>query len=259
MAHPETTPARALSDEEAQERAEAMFALDQQAKSCLVKGREAMWELAGVLHEFDEEAGWSALDYDSLGDWLADPEIGMTRRTYTRFVNAHRDLVVNRQVGVVELKQLDVSKVEIVMGKVRSGAVKLDVALSDVKALGARDLREKYMGPDPADKQMPDDSLDPGPSGNVAPCTGNVGLDHVDDGPVLASDVVADVIEGTAVDLPTGLWAELARDGWGALAMPQRLAGSRQAVREAFEAVLKALDDAGLTAEQLRRETEGGS
>jgi hypothetical protein len=155
---PQQPNARELSPEEAEERAERCYKLEQGIKRAMLSGREAMWDLARNLHEFDEESGWTALGYDSLKDWLADPEVGLSRATFFRLVQTYRELAVRRQLPEATLGELEVSKVQIILPKLKAGSVKLTDAIEDVKTLGARDLRSKYLRrPDPADLEPPDD------------------------------------------------------------------------------------------------------
>lgn len=144
---PATVPAQELTPEETQAAAEAAFVLQERVKEGMAAGRQALWVLASALYEFEETAGWLALGFEKKSDWLADADIQLTRRTYNRLVHAWRTLVVQRELAPADLAGLDVSKVEIVLPRVETGEVKLDVALDDVKNLGARDLREAYMKP----------------------------------------------------------------------------------------------------------------
>jgi hypothetical protein len=279
---PQTT-AKELTQDEAQARAEHCFELEQSIKDGLKAGREAMWDVAAALHEFDEENGWSALGHESLTEWLADPEVTMTRTTYYRMVSAYRQTVVQRQVPVADVKELDYSKVDIVIGAVKAGRVKIQDALDDAKQMGARDLRNRYMKrPDPADKLDGDDNsqvtqqaVQSEPKPALAP----------DDEPVLASDVEpaqndngstsgqvpeddpmfvdngGEVIDGTARDvnhhsraddglvIPPGRVRgikKLSQEGKDALALPDRQAPDRRAKREALENLIIGLESVGL-------------
>jgi hypothetical protein len=175
------------SDTEVQDRAEHAYALDQRIKESLRAGRESLWDVAAAAHEFDDQAAWSALGYETIGDWLADPEVSMTRGTFYRIVRVYRELVVRRQLPVADLKELEVSKVDIVLGKVKSGEKSLDTALNDVKTLGARDLRDTYYDRrDPKDDSgVEEDDLIFTPD---APDDG--GVDGADEEPVIAAEVV---------------------------------------------------------------------
>jgi hypothetical protein len=198
------TQSKELSSEEADARAERCFAIDQSIKACLASGRSAMWELAKRLHEFDEENGWTALGYESQSEWLADPEIGMSRAQFFRLVGQYRELVIQRQLPADKVAELDTSKVEIVLPRVKAGSVTLTDALEDVKTLGKQDLRKKYLSrPDPADAQPLDDAIGP-PGGTPpiatpdAPPEPNSG----DDDPVWAKEDDDDpVIEGDGTEV----------------------------------------------------------
>jgi hypothetical protein len=133
-----------LNEEEAAELADEAFAIERQVKAAMRKGREALWELAEALYDFDEARGWRNLGYEHLTDWLADTEIGIPRATYYRCVRTWRKLVVERQVDAARLRLLDQSKVAEVVDKIAAAEVTVDEALDDVEAMGWRDLRERY-------------------------------------------------------------------------------------------------------------------
>lgn len=167
--HPKPAAPRDISADEHQDRAEEAFKLDQSIKGALRTGRATLWALAEKLWQFDDVTGWSALNYDSLADWLADPEISMKSSTYYNAVARWRKIVVLRNVDSKRLENLDPTKVDLVLPSIEKQSVKLEDALSDVEVLGARDLREKYIGrkekaePDPPDPPPlePEDEPDP--------------------------------------------------------------------------------------------------
>jgi hypothetical protein len=134
--------------------------LDQRVKAALRAGRAAMWMTAEALYAFDAQAGWSALGYSTRGDWLADPEVRITERSYQRLVRVWREAVIRRRVDPPALARLDVSKVEIVLAAIEVGSAKLPDALADAEALGWRELRQKYARPP---LQRPRTSEDPPP------------------------------------------------------------------------------------------------
>lgn len=144
--HPEPVAPRDISADEHQQRAEEAFRLDQDIKADLRTGRATLWAVAEKLYQFDELAGWSALGYDRLVDWLADPEVSMRTTTYYTAVARWRKLTVLRSVDFSRLKNLDPSKVDVVLPSIEKQSVKLEDALADVEELGQRDLREKYIG-----------------------------------------------------------------------------------------------------------------
>ena len=114
------------------------------------------WLLSEALYEFNEEAGWTVLGYEKQKDWLASPEVTMTKSDFSRRVRRHRELRVRRNVpvtrtkdmgpGEVALSEIPLSKLDIVLPKLVHGEVELQQALHDALALGIRDLRREYEG-----------------------------------------------------------------------------------------------------------------
>jgi hypothetical protein len=107
------------------------------------------------LYEFDEQSGWSALGYESVRHYCADPGIEISRATYHRMKRAYEQTVVLRQVDFNRVKQIDYTKVELLLPKVATGKKKIDDALDDAEGMGWRDLREEYWGPKPDDNGGP--------------------------------------------------------------------------------------------------------
>lgn len=180
-------PARDLTPEEAEERAEKCYALEEKVKTNLRVGRESLWEVAQALYEFDESNGWSALGYDKLNDWLAQPDIGISRSHYFRLVSVYHEMVVLRQVDAERLKEIEPQKIQIVLPAVKSGKVQLEEALDDAEALGRRDLRERYFKrPDPGEEynQSRKDEGD-----GIEVVEAEVVMNPTDDTPVWAGDV----------------------------------------------------------------------
>jgi hypothetical protein len=190
--HPVPASPVELTDQEIQERAQAMFELDQQIRAGLNKGREGLWEAAKAMYVFDEQAGWSALSYESVVHYCADPEIGISRSTYYRMIRAYHETVVLRKIDFDRVKQLDRSKVDIVLTKVATGEKKIDDALDDAEALGLRDLRDLYWGPQKNGK--------PAEEEDVSPTT------HVHDDPPPADDETGQVygLDDEEVELVDG-------------------------------------------------------
>jgi len=141
----EPAEARELTDEEQEARAEYCSELEEQIKGNLNGVRTNLWDLAKHLYEFDQEEAWSALGYETQQEWLAQPEIGMTRSAYFALVRRHRELVVVRQLPESTLAELDPSKVDIVMPAIEHNRGRIEDILDDVKSLGARDLRDQYI------------------------------------------------------------------------------------------------------------------
>jgi len=146
-----------LTPEDQQELNERAGELDSAIRDGLRRGRQALWDVAEALYEFDEIAGWIPLGCETKTEWLADPEVSMTSATYYRLVSVYRELAVRRHIDLSTLRELDVSKVAIVLPKLQMGKVTKKEALNDAEALASRDLREKYMVRKPPQTPEPDE------------------------------------------------------------------------------------------------------
>jgi hypothetical protein len=134
------TPAQIVEQE-----ADEARAVHTQIVAALRDGRAAGWRLAEALYEFDELRGWSALGYESLNEYLADPEITIRRSTYFELVGTYKAFAVERKIEFERLETIDMSKAAIAaraLNAVKASSV--EDALADAETLGARDLREKY-------------------------------------------------------------------------------------------------------------------
>jgi hypothetical protein len=181
--------AKDLTPEEQQARAEHCHELHTQIVASLRAGRSAAWAFAKAIYEFDEASGWSALNYETLNEYLADPDVALGRSTYFAAKKRYDKIVVQRQIGSDRLDSLDPSKVDVVLPALEQGKVKLAEALDDVEALGKRDLREKYFGrkePAPEPVDPPEDDED-----DYVPPPMNDGNDT----PKLASSIVIEADE----------------------------------------------------------------
>ena len=141
-------PARELSPEEWDAVVKRATDIEDRIRQAIGAGRLALWALIEAAYEFEEEQGWIALGYDSKDEWLAQPEIGISRTQFFRMVRTWRTLVIRRQVDVPTLVRLDTSKVGIVLGAIEASRVDVEEALADADALAVRDLRTKYMRPE---------------------------------------------------------------------------------------------------------------
>lgn len=149
-----------LEPQELIERQELVVALDKRVRDAFKRGRMALWDLAQAFYEFNEERGWSALDCDSIGEYLADPELGMKPSTYYRYVSIWRNLIVKRELDINNLRRLDMSKFDAVIPALNDNRVTLEQAVHDVEHMGMKDLREEYGTPkEPKAEPEPDDDV----------------------------------------------------------------------------------------------------
>jgi len=162
--HPTPTPAADLTPEEWESEVAQARATHLEILKAIADGKDALWRLAKALYEFREERGWQKLNYDSLNQYLADPELGIKRATFFRLTGLWHELVVIRAVPALGLADIDTSKADMVLPAVKAGKPLQD-ALSDAKVLSYADLRVKYQGakdplediPTQSDDDAPDD------------------------------------------------------------------------------------------------------
>jgi hypothetical protein len=124
---------------------EEVHAIVNEIRAALADGREALWRVARGVHAFNELRGWQKLGHDTLGEWLAEPDIGWSRTQYFRYVGVWQKYALDRKVDPQRLQQVDLTKAEVVLPALKAGDVTADTALADIEALGWRDLREKYV------------------------------------------------------------------------------------------------------------------
>ena len=148
--------ARELSDAEREARGELVHRIQQDILDARRRGQVAAWDLARAVYLFHEESGWTALGYEKLKEWLAQPEIGMQERQFFRFVRRYKTLVIRHALDLEDLADLDPTKVDVVLPAIEAHKKDVSEALTDAREMGWRDLREDYR--DVVDAPSVDDS-----------------------------------------------------------------------------------------------------
>jgi hypothetical protein len=120
------------------------FALERQLKKALLTGHAAWWATAKIAYEMHQERGWELLGYEQVGEWLAQPDIGMSRSGFFKASQTWRDLVEVKHIDVETLQEIEPSKAMEVRPAIMSGNVKPEQALADAETLSFRDVIEKY-------------------------------------------------------------------------------------------------------------------
>ncbi len=152
-------PARELTKREGEALVSSAFKLERKIKEKVAAEHAAWWDLAEALYEFHEMRGWTLLGYETLQEFLAQPEIGMKKSAFHQAVACWRDLHVTRQLPKAELEVIEPSKAREVRPAIMRGDVKPKQALADAAELGVRDLIEKYRPENIAEHgQAPDGS-----------------------------------------------------------------------------------------------------
>lgn len=134
-----------LSAEEQEQRGAEAKHLENEIKLQLRKTREGLWRSAKALYEFQEISGWTALGMKQR-EWLAQPDIGITREDFFDYTRMYRVMCVQKGVPFEELIGLHHSKVRLVLSAVEQERVSLSKALEDVREHSASDIRDEYIG-----------------------------------------------------------------------------------------------------------------
>ena len=108
-----------------------------QARSGLIHSAEACYLLLA-------NEGWVILGYDSINEWLANPEIGLSRTVFYDLANIHQRYVLEGGISQERLIEGEHSKLTVALPAIAAGKVSADEAADDAATLGWRDMREKY-------------------------------------------------------------------------------------------------------------------
>lgn len=148
-----------LTQKQIEARSKQAFNLERSIKKAAVLAHASWWALAELLYKFHEGGYWTDLGYDSLDEFLAQPEIGISRAQFFKQSKVWRDLVVVKKIKPKELEALEPAKVAEVVPAIMRGEVKPKDALDDAQELSFRDVKIKYR-PEERGKhgQSPDDS-----------------------------------------------------------------------------------------------------
>lgn len=116
----------------------------------------ALSSVAQACHEIHEQQAWSELGYDTLSEYLASPEIGMSRSAFYDLCAIWERYVLEGGADPQALSAGGPSKLVVPIPAIKAGEVTVVEALEDVEALGLRDLREKYQGERDDSSKRPD-------------------------------------------------------------------------------------------------------
>jgi hypothetical protein len=150
---------RELTKKETEDLIARAFDLERLIKAAKAKAHAAWWELAEGLYHFHDLRGWTLLGHETLAEFLAQPDLGMSERSYYNAVRCWRDLVKVKGLPPSDLKKVEPSKVNLVIPAIMSGNVAPKKALADASALSFRDVAERYSPAKIiATQQLPDGS-----------------------------------------------------------------------------------------------------
>jgi hypothetical protein len=120
--------------------------------------RLALSAVAQACHDISRDKSWTDLGYESLSEFLASPEITLTRSNFFTMAQIWELYVLDGGVDPQQLAVAHPSKLAIPLRAIGANEVTFAEAIADVETLGARDLREKYQLT--VEKSERSDSLD---------------------------------------------------------------------------------------------------
>lgn len=133
-----------MDEDEKSRRRDEAFQLEQAIKQDLVDAHQAWWKLAQTFWVFRQGRYWLDLKYNTIDEFLAQPDVGVTRSTFFRFVQAWDEFHVRREIEPEVLQEIEPSKALVILPAVRDGKVEPEQAVADATAMGYRDLRQHY-------------------------------------------------------------------------------------------------------------------
>jgi hypothetical protein len=124
--------------------AEQAFNVETRIRQTVQAMRAGWIILSEDLYQFHQQEMWRDLGHDGFEEWLAAPDIGLSRRMVYHLIDIWRELVVKAGADPEVLKRVEPARLHEVLPAIRRQQVSLDRALGDAQALSANDLRERY-------------------------------------------------------------------------------------------------------------------
>lgn len=118
--------------------------VEKQIIRALSATRSAGWITAKHMHRFFDERMYERLGCESENEWLAGPDVGLSRGHVRNLLAAYRALVIERQVPMKELEGVDVRKVLVGLPALKKGKVTAKELISDARALARHDIEVRY-------------------------------------------------------------------------------------------------------------------
>jgi hypothetical protein len=158
--------AAALSMEDWQARKDEAQAIHDRILQGLAGERVSAWFLAKQYHDLASTHGYYALGYDSLGEYLASAEVGVSRPTFMQYVAVWREFVERQALDPEDLQELSIKKLDLAAPGLRAGRSVREV-VGDAAALSQDALKAKYR-PRPESTSLPRQTTATAPRGTGA-------------------------------------------------------------------------------------------
>jgi len=131
---------------------EDAFTLEQKLKAALRITRRSLIDVAEACYGISRGHAYEALGYETLAEFLAQPDIGMSRSEFFTAAKVHEVFVLEHGIDPERLADASLTKLDVVLPKVAAGEVDAEEALGDAATQGLRDLRDGYRGEQSGDR-----------------------------------------------------------------------------------------------------------
>ena len=146
------------------------YEMEKRLKAALRLTRRSLMDVCAACHDISRNHAYEALGYETLAEFLAQPEIGMARSEFFLAAQIHDVFVLEHGIDPDRLAEAGMAKLGVVLPKVKEGDISVEEAVEDATSMATRDLREEYRPNEVRSdrtpgcsrcKDIPDEVLDP--------------------------------------------------------------------------------------------------
>jgi hypothetical protein len=133
-----------VNEDEEREKAAAAHESHQRVLQGLSAARLGLTIAAQGCHELQESRGWASLGHETLNEYLASPEVTLSRPEFFRLAAIWRAYVLDGGVDPTRLRGAAETKLEVPLSALGKGLVTVEQAVEDATSMGRADLRIRY-------------------------------------------------------------------------------------------------------------------
>lgn len=146
------------------------YEMEKRLKAALHATRRSLMDVCAACHECSRGHAYEALGYETLAEFLAQPDVGMSRSEFFTAAKVWDVFVLEHGIDPDRLAEAGMAKLAVVLPKVTAGEIEAETAVDAASTNGLRDLREEYREPRestvdrttcPRCAGIPDEVLDP--------------------------------------------------------------------------------------------------
>jgi hypothetical protein len=123
------------------------YEMEKRLKAALRLTRRSLLAVGEECHNISRGHAYEALGYETLAEFLAQPEVGMSRSEFFTAAKIHEVFVLEHGIEPDRLAEAGMAKLAVVLPKVTAGEIEAETAVADASTNGLRDLRDEYREP----------------------------------------------------------------------------------------------------------------